>query len=51
MFSLTGSVLLLIAGWMGLWVDGMGFGLVQLLNYSGHYFLMHGSLHQSNLQF
>jgi hypothetical protein len=36
---------------MSIWTVGIGRILVQLLYYCGHYFLMHGSLHQSNLQF
>jgi hypothetical protein len=51
LFSLFGSGLMLISGWLNLWVGGIGTCLVQLLYYCGSYFLMHGALHQSNLQF
>jgi hypothetical protein len=51
LFSVCGSGLLLAGGWVGLWAGGAGVALVQLLSECGHYFLMHGCLHQSNLQF
>jgi hypothetical protein len=50
-FSAASSLLLLMCGWMGLWASGLGMALILLLRECGHYFLMHGSLHQSNLQF
>lgn len=51
MFSLCGSGFLVVGGWVGLWAGEVAVALVQLLSYCGHYFLMHGCLHQSNLQF
>ena len=51
LFSLFGTGLLLIGGWVNLWVSGVGTCLVQILYYCGNYFLTHGALHQSNLQF
>lgn len=51
LFSLFGTVLLLVAAWAELWITGRAAFLLHFVYFCGHYFLMHGSLHQSNLQF
>lgn len=51
LFSLFGSALLLVAAWAELWLTGRVAFLLHLIYFCGHYFLMHGALHQSNLQF
>lgn len=51
-FSACGSFLVLLGGWVGTWMgEGWTMSIGVLLGETGHYFLMHGSLHQSNLQF
>lgn len=52
MFSAWGSVLVLLGGWFSVWAgEGWEMSVGVLLGEAGHYFLMHGCLHQSNLQF
>lgn len=51
LFSLFGSALLLLAAWGGVWVAGRAAFVVHFVYFCGHYFLAHGSLHQSNIQF
>jgi hypothetical protein len=51
LFSLFGSALLLVAAWAELWVAGRAVFVLHFVYFCGHYFLAHGSLHQSNLQF
>jgi hypothetical protein len=52
MFSAWGSMLVLLGGWASVLMgNGWGMSVGVLLGEAGHYFLMHGCLHQSNLQF
>ena len=51
LFSLFGSALLLAGAWAEEWVAGRAAFVLHFVYFCGHYFLAHGSLHQSNLQF
>lgn len=53
LFSLIGTALVILSDWLYLLAkdNSLIMAGIQLFYYCGHYFLMHGSLHQSNLQF